>query len=247
MPDYNQKQRSLQNLRAVLSGQTRFSKRASGLSKPTPMQWLSQLNRNSVIDGALFAQGLHEIVAWNGCDHAAALAFAIIMATLSAKVDAPFLIAGLQHNTQENGNFYGAGLSRLGLDPARVVEARARTEKELLWAVEEGASCVGLGAVIAVLDCKERLYGFTASRRIKLRQEKSGVPVFVVRASYGDATAATTRWLISTRPSEAKRDIPGLPLLGALRFSAQLIRYLGSPPQTWEIEFDASHSMRLVA
>lgn len=195
----------------------------------------------------IFQKGLHEIVAANGSHHPAALAFGLLAAHATAD-HRPLLVVSLDHNDQDNGRLYGAGLAALGIDPMLVFEAKTRTEKDLLWTVEEGVSCAGLAAVIAVLDRKERLYGFTASRRIKLRQEKTGIPVFLARHAHGDATAASTRSLIMARPSEGIL-VPSnhLPLLSAPRAALQLVRHLGSPPQTWEIAFDASNGLRMVA
>lgn len=76
---------------------------------------------------------------------------------------------------------YGAGLHRFGLDPGRVLLFAAPSEKALLWAAEQAASCPAWGGAIIVLGQREKLYGFTVSRRLKLRQQRSGVPLFLVR------------------------------------------------------------------
>jgi protein ImuA len=158
------------------------------------------------------------------------------------------LIATLAREAQERGCLHGAGLAPLGLDARRVLTVTARNEQALLWAAEEGATCSALGAVVAVLGARETLYGFTASRRLKLRQEASSVPVFVVRFNAGDATAATARWRIAAVPSLGyATPSSALALPGPLRWRVTRERHAGRPPQTLEIECDATHGLRVAA
>jgi protein ImuA len=200
-------------------------------------------------DAGLLSHGLHELVSERPVDHAAALAFALAGAAWAAQtVGKPLLFLSFASEAQERGALHGAGLARLGIDPACMMTCAVAHEKDLLWAAEEGASCAALGAIVLTLASREKLYGFTASRRLKLRQEQSGVPVFVVRQQAGDATAATARWRIASASSEGERVIgASMPLLGAPRFHVRLERYAGLPPQDWEIECDASHGLRMAA
>jgi protein ImuA len=144
--------------------------------------------RKDGFPGHLLEAGLHEIVAERPGDHSCALAF-----TLAAVRGKPLLMATLAHDARERGGLYGAGLAQLGLDPRHSILVAARDEKHLLWAAEEGAACPAPGGVIVSLSARERLYGFTASRRLKVRLETSGFPVFVLRQRIGEATAATAR------------------------------------------------------
>jgi hypothetical protein len=136
----------------------------------------------------------------------------------------------------------------VGLDPPRVITVQTACEKDLLWAAEEAASNSALAAVVARLGRREKLYGFTPSRRLKLRHEKSGVPVFVVRHRPGDATAAQLRWRVSAAAS-AGIAVPGscLPLLGQARFAVTLERCPGVSPRTFEVEFDATQIVCVAA
>jgi hypothetical protein len=137
---------------------------------------------------------LHEMISAGPGHHAAALSFALAAAAPLAKDAAkPILALGLKSERQERGCLYGSGIPALGLDPRRFVLLDTANEKDLLWAAEEGAACEALGAVVACLGSREKLYGFTASRRLKLRLQASGVPVFVVRHCRGEPTAATVR------------------------------------------------------
>ncbi|HEY7644888.1 MAG TPA: hypothetical protein VH858_07610 [Hyphomicrobiales bacterium] len=197
---------------------------------------------------AFFAHGLHEIVGETPADRAAAAAFALIAAGYGAKSKQALLFAAPDREGRETGWLYGAGLDRLGVDPASLVLVRAPSEKALLWTAEEAASCRALAAAIIVLGRHQKLYGFTASRRLKLRQEKSGTPLFIVRPRTGEASAATMRWRVMFAPTEGLR-VPGslVPLPGRPRFRVFLERYGGAAPLQWEVELDEAHALRVVA
>jgi len=197
---------------------------------------------------AEFAHGLQEMLSAAAADYPAAFAFTLAAAAHAAKQSqGPLFFGLLASESQERGLVYATGLSRFGIDPASVYRLGAASEKSLLWAAEEAASCKDLGAAVIVLGRREKLYGFTASRRLKLRQEASGVPVFILRQACGDATAATARWRILSAPSQGQMTPASpVPLLGMPRFLVRLERYAGLPPQEWEIELDATHSLRVV-
>ncbi|MDX2266446.1 MAG: hypothetical protein NW215_15915 [Hyphomicrobiales bacterium] len=202
----------------------------------------------SLFDVRLFANGLHEVACETPRAYAAAMAFALAAAGISNKAGKPLLMATLAGEAQEHGSLYGPGLQALGIDPARLCMVTVDREKELLWAAEEAASCAALGAVVVVLARREKLYGFTVSRRLKLRQEKSGVPLFIVRQASSDATAATARWHIACLPSRGViAPHSSVPLVGAPRFSVRRDACAGLPPQTWEVELDASMGVRMAA
>ncbi|MDX2264783.1 MAG: hypothetical protein NW215_07405 [Hyphomicrobiales bacterium] len=202
----------------------------------------------SLFDASIFAKGLHEVVCETPTDHTATMAFALAVASITGKTGKPMLIATLTGEAQEHGALYGSGLQALRIDAKRVCMVTVNREKELLWALEEAASCAALGAVVALLTRREKLYGFTASRRLKLRQEKSGVPLFIVRQGSGDATAATARWHVGSLSSRGViTPHSSVPLLGAPHFSVRREACAGLPPQTWEIELDASLGLRMAA
>ena len=213
---------------------------------PNSAQHLLQQVTGEHLAPALFAKGLHEIIGATSADFDAALAFALIAAGHRRMRGALFVATSGKE--PEHGALYGVGLDRLGLDPARICLLVAPSEKALLWAAEEAASCPALAASVIALGAREKLYGFTASRRLKLRQEKSGVPIFIIRSRSGEATAATARWRVAFAPSEGLC-APGssLSLLGLPRFRVCLERYAGLPPLHWEIELDEAHALRVAA
>jgi protein ImuA len=232
------KQRALEALRQRLS-HSGSSDGQKGLLQPVT---------DGGLDPALFASGLHEIFSETPADFAAAIAFALIAASHRKLRKRALFFATLAGEEQERGALYGAGLSALGLDPAKICLVIAPSEKALLWAAEEAASCPALAASIITLSRSEKLYGFTESRRLKLRQEKSGVPLFIVRSQPREASSATARWRVAFAPSEGLRT-PGspVPLPGSPRFRVRLDHYAGLPPLQWEIELDEAHALCVAA
>jgi protein ImuA len=80
-------------------------------------------------------------------------------------------------------------------------------------------------------------YSTTASKRLQLAAEGSGVPAFVFRRASkvdqsGQGTAAITRWRITSAPSE---DL-GIPSLARPRWRVELERVRGGNPHHWIVE-----------
>lgn len=127
----------------------------------------------------------------------------------------------------ESGNIYAPGLAAFGLDPSRLILLGARQGSDVLWAMREGLSCPRLLAVVGEVEAAA--VGLTASRRLQLAAEKSGVSCFLLRSTpfevgKGDSaeevgqgevelgnaeepSAALSCWHVRAAPSGA---IPGL-------------------------------------
>ena len=74
-------------------------------------------------------------------------------------------------------DLYAHGLKQQGIDPSRLILTAVRRNEEVLWAMEEGLKAKRLGAVVgevAKLD-------LTASRRLQLAAESSGVMAIALR------------------------------------------------------------------
>jgi len=168
------------------------------------------------------------------------LAFALSAASRVPEKGKPVFMLKLKNACQELGDVYGHGLHAFDLDAAQVITVSVKGEKELLWAAEEAVASQAAGAVIVALDARETLYGFTASRRLKLRTESAPAPVFVLRHwSQGGATAAHGRWRIARLPSFSELKTPGSALLGKPRLSAVLERGQGALFTPWEVDCHA--------
>ena len=136
----------------------------------------------------------------------------------------------------ETGRLHPPGLAELGLDPARILLVRARDAQDVLRAGAEAARCSALGAVLIEPWGEPRLFDLTASRRLALAAEASGVTTVLLRASARqDASAARTRWLVRALPSRAlEANAPGDPA-----FSLRLLRDRGGlGEREWRVEWN---------
>lgn len=122
---------------------------------------------------------------------------------------------------------YGHGLAAMGLDPDRLIVARARTRADLLWAAEEGLRTPALAAVVAVTDKIDT----TAARRLQLAAETEGVTALLLRPTTRKTAAplvAATHWHVAGAPAAAS---------GAPRWRLDLVRCRGFLPRTWLVEW----------
>jgi protein ImuA len=127
---------------------------------------------------------------------------------------------------------YGEGVAALGIDPARLVLAQARDAAALLRAGLEGARCPGLALVLLESEGPLKGYDLTASRRFVLAAERTQTPVVLLRhAARAQASAAHTRWQVSSAPSQPLEAPPGAqvrpPGLPALAVEATLAGWAG--------------------
>lgn len=149
-------------------------------------------------------------------------------------------------------DLYAPGLAAHGLTPDRLVAVRAVRAADALWAMEEALRCSALSAVLGELEGLD----LTASRRLQLAAESSGVTGFLLDLSAGapggrnrrsrergpeGLSAAVTRWRLDAAPSRddeedrAPRPAGGLPGLGAPRWSVALERCRGGRPGRWTL------------
>jgi protein ImuA len=144
-------------------------------------------------------------------------------------------------------DLFAPALAAAGLHPDRVIYVEARKDAEILPAMEEGLRHRGLAGVVGEVA---RL-PLTASRRLQLAAEGSGVPAFVVRrwrndaerASADEPNAAFTRWRIAPAPSpalvataELYAQAQPLPGLGRGVWHVELLRCRGAEPRIFVLE-----------
>ncbi|CAO3350967.1 ImuA family protein [Azospirillum palustre] len=152
-------------------------------------------------------------------------------------------------------DLYAPGLAAYGLTSDRLVAVRAVRPVDALWAMEEALRCSTLSAVLGELEGLD----LTASRRLQLAAESSGVTGFLLDASAGASdgrnrriagrraeglSAAVTRWRLNAVPSldeegdAAPRPAGGPPGLGMPRWSVMLERCRGGRPGSWTLAWD---------
>ena len=130
---------------------------------------------------------------------------------------------------RRNGRLHAAALGAMGGAILRVEAGHAR---EALWAMEEGAGCAALSAVVGEIHGAPRVLDFRATKRLALRAEASGVPVWLIRSDDPeDLSAARERWRLRAAPSEVHPFDPQAP--GLALWEAELFRARGRAPGRW--------------
>ncbi len=192
--------------------------------------------------GGLMAGALHE-VAGDGPDAEHGTEAALLLAGLLARRRGPVLWAVRRHD------LFAPALAAAGLHPDRVVFAEAGSA--VLLVMEEALRHPGLAGVVGEVG---RL-GLTASRRLQLAAEGSGVTAFALRRfrraadpALAEPNAATTRWRVAALPSPPPMPhAPQVPGLARARWRLDLVRCRGGAPATWTVEAcDAQGRLALV-
>lgn len=154
---------------------------------------------------------------------------------LLAQVDAakPALWVQERMAILESGRVYPPGLAAQDL-----IHVETRDARDALWAMEEGLRCAGLSAVIGELWGDPRALDFTATRRLAVAAERSGVPCWLVRfGGMANLSGARMRWRIASAPSLPHPFDARAP--GAPAWEAELFRARGFTPGRWSIAHDA--------
>lgn len=184
----------------------------------------------AAIDAALPAGGLplgclHALVGEEG-GAGTAFAAALLGRLATARAPALWVLRGR--------DLHAAGVAAFGLTPDRLIAVRAVRRSDALWVMEEGLRCGALSAVLGEIDGVD----LTASRRLQLAAESSGVTGFLLR-SEGErrlpesASVAVTRWRLAASPSRFA-DEPGV---GAARWRVTLERCRSGRPGAWVLEW----------
>ncbi|PZU92554.1 MAG: hypothetical protein DI527_09335 [Chelatococcus sp.] len=190
---------------------------------------------DGALGGGLARAALHEVYAAATADVAAATGFALAL-SIRAAPRRPILWARQDFVDAETGRLHAPGLAELGIDPARLLLVRADRAEEVLRAGAEGARCPALGAVLIEPWGEPRGLDLTASRRLALAAEESGVTTLLLRLAATEMpSAARTRWRVASLPSRPlEANAPGCP-----SFSLELLRHRGGLARhAWRVEWD---------
>jgi protein ImuA len=127
---------------------------------------------------------------------------------------------------------FPASLRAFNVEPERIIFMDVKTEKDVLWIMEEALKCEGLAAVVAELNN----VSLVESRRLQLAVEECGVTGFILRKDGRKmtSTVATARWQISPLPSESEDDLPGL---GFPRWQVDLLKVRNGNPGSFVLEW----------
>ncbi len=190
---------------------------------------------DAALQGGLAPGLLHEAVTAGGRDGAAAVGFAAALA-LRAKERRPLVWIRQRFAEVEGGDLYAPGLAELGLDPGGLTLVRARHPRDLLAAGLEAVRCPALGAVVLEMWGRSPLLDLTATRRLMLAAERSGVTAILVRVgAEAERSVAFTRWRVgAARSRPLAANAPGL-----ATFDITLLRNrAGTSGLGWRVEWD---------
>jgi protein ImuA len=189
---------------------------------------------DDMLDGGLARGRTHELFGAVE-EEGAAAGLALIWARLIAG-DAPLLWLRTTGANRIGGLAYGPGLAALGVDPGRVLLGVMADDAMLLKAAVDALRCAALGALVVELHGRAPLLDLTASRRLALAAEASGVTALMLRLG-GDPvpSAAETRWQVAAAPSVP---LPGNGP-GMSAFDLRLLRRRSGPDgMRWRLIWD---------
>lgn len=189
---------------------------------------------DAVLGGGLALGRLHEAFAAEADDAAAATSFAAMLACVAGG-NGP-IVWLREAEAQGRARLHGPGLAEIGLDPARLILAVPDTSLDLLRAAAEVVRCASVTVAVIELWRRPRSLDLTASRRLAVAAEASGVTVLLLRiAAEPIPTAAQTRWRAGAAPSMALLgNAPGHPAL-----NLELTRQRGGPEGLrWQVEWN---------
>lgn len=133
-----------------------------------------------------------------------------------------------------------------GLSGHALIHVEARDSREALWAMEEGLRCAGLGAVIGEIWGDPAALDFTATRRLAVAAERTGVAAFLIRlGGHANLSGARLRWRVASAPSLVHPYDPRAP--GAAAWTCELFRARGRPPGRWLVSHDQASQARAEA
>ena len=225
------RRRRLEDLRARIAG----IEQAGRPRRPVLPFGVPAIDRH-LPQGGLPGGALHEI--WGDGSDAQGAAAALFAAGVLARMEGPVLWC------LRARDLFAPALAGVGLHP--VLYAETGDEKMVPLCLEEGLRCADLAGVVGEVS---RL-AMTASRRLQLAAETSGVAAFLIRrdprggAALAEPSAAVTRWRIDAAPS-ASLPVPGA---GRARWRVELLRCRAGEGAAWEVETcDAQGHLALAA
>ena len=168
-----------------------------------------------------------EIFAGTGRD-AGAVGFALAQ----VEGNKPLLWVQDRMSILETGRLFPRGIA------AELIHVEARDAKAALWAMEEGLKCAALSAVVGEIWGNPKALDFTATRRLAVAAERSGVAaVLLLFNAVPNLSGARLRWHASSRPSPLHPHDALAP--GAPAWALDLFKARGVDPGRWDVADEA--------
>src|SRR3569623_1699930 len=205
------------------------------------------------LHGGLLRGALHEVFAIETRQSASATGVAAGRVQRLAN-HRPMLWVQQDFAEAEAGALSMSGFVELGLDPCRLVLVRVLNAETALKVTADALACAALGAVVCEVWGETKAFDLTASRRLMLAAQSSGVScVMLSTSSQPVSSTAETRWVV-----RAARALPGSAwsAWGEPMRDAELVRNRHGQTGRWIMEWNcderifrepATHSQPLVA
>ncbi|MEO5867144.1 MAG: hypothetical protein ABIS14_08440 [Sphingomonas sp.] len=203
-----------------------------------PRARLGHAGIDAAIGGGLARGRLHEAFALDPADAGSATGF---VAMLTVRLGGGIVWLREDSAERQGGVLHAAGLREIGIDPARLVVVLLPDPLALLRAAADVMRCPEVGVAVIELHRNPRSLDLTATRRLALAAEGSGVTALLLRvASAPGPSAADTRWGVCAAASVAlAANAPGHPA-----FDVALLRQRGGPAgERWQVEWDRDRSV----
>ena len=200
-----------------------------GLPADRPAVPLGAPDADAVLGGGLRPGAQHEVFVedWGASGFAACLA-------IRGMGKKPLFWIRTDYAAMEYGALSATGFLELGGDPEKLFLLRAANNEDALSAAADILACPHMGAVVLELEGKAPALDLSASRRLGLIAEESGVTLFILREG-ADArpSAAATRWQVRSLNARSDDDDWGSP-----RYLAQLTRHRLGGLGEWIMEWN---------
>lgn len=193
---------------------------------------------DAALGGGIARGRLHEIFAAEAGDAGSATGFA---GMLSIRLGGGIVWLREEAAVRGGGHLHAPGLVEIGLDPARLLLGLLPDALSVLRAAADVVRCAGVGVAVIELHRDPKVLDLTASRRLALAAEESGVAALLLRiAATPVASAADTRWAVRSCASQPlPANAPGHPT-----FDLELLRQRGRGADgRWQVEWNRQQAV----
>lgn len=190
---------------------------------------------DAALGGGIARAALHEAAGADG-NTGGLIGFALGLAARASLGGAPVL--WVQHGLAalEAGGLYGPGLAAFGLPMERLLVLRAKRRIDALWAMEEGLKSPALSVLVGEF-ADGRGIDLTVTRRLALAaRESGGLGLLLLHRASDEASAAQTRWTVTSAPSVPRDTFGGI---GRTAIALHLTRNRHGPIGRWILLWDA--------
>lgn len=193
---------------------------------------------DSALGGGLARAQLHEVFAIDPADGASAAGFC---AMLAVRLGGTVLWLRAGDAERAGGALHAHGFAHIGLDPNSIIHAVADDPAAVLRAGLDVVRCPEVGVAVIELWRTPAMLDLTATRRLAVAAEASGVTPLLLRvAAEPMPSAARTRWAVTAAASvPLEANAPGHTAL-----SLELLRQRGRPAGfTWQVEWNREQAV----